>query len=96
MCKLNPRCFPANVEKEQCVRGIAYASNGYLMPCCWLDSKAYQTELEKFGLYDEELKVKNNENIESIVNSDQWKMFIKMLHENPELAPTKCKEKCGG
>jgi hypothetical protein len=96
MTKLSPRCFPANVEKEKRVRGIAYASNGFMLPCCWLDSKAYQKELEKFGLYDEELKVANNQNIESIINSKQWKDFIEMLRSNPELAPTKCKEKCGG
>jgi hypothetical protein len=76
------------------VMGIAYCSDGYLLPCCWLDTEWSKKTLVELGLYDNELKLENNNSVEDIVKSNQWKSFIRILQEEPELAPKKCHEKC--
>lgn len=89
---LKPRCMIA--ENSESVMGIAYTSDGFLLPCCWLDGHGSKEKLTNLGLYNEELKLKNNDSVESIITSNQWKNFIKILIETPEIAPEKCHEKC--
>lgn len=91
--KLVPQCL-YNGENLN-VRGIAYCSNGFLLPCCWLDSPFNKGDLVKLGFYDEELKLSNNEKVEDIVNSKQWKNFIEIIANDHERAPFKCKKQCG-
>jgi len=93
MCKLKPRCFVENKEHYGWLQGIAYTSDGYLLPCCWLDSIGYKQDLERLNLLDESLKLENNE-VEDIINSEQWKEFFRVLVEDPDNAPCKCKLKC--
>lgn len=92
MITLKPRCIYNDQNKE--VMGIAYCSNGYLLPCCWLDGIQSEVQLTKLGLYDNELKLENNNSVDDIVHSTQWKKFIKILIEDPQNAPSKCHEKC--
>jgi hypothetical protein len=92
MPKLLPRCiYP---DKNGVIQGIAYNSSGYLLPCCWLDGKSSKDELQKLGIFDEELKLEKNQTEENIILSKQWKNFIKIIVENEELAPKKCFAKC--
>lgn len=91
--KIDPQCLYNGNDIK--IRGIAYCSNGYLLPCCWLDSPFFKKELSTLGLYDEELKLSNNETVDNIVNSKQWKTFIEIITNNYERAPFKCKRQCG-
>ena len=89
--KLKPRCFPGNKQRM----GIAYCSNGWLLPCCWLDNLRNQNELADIGLFDESLKLENNKDVASIVNSHQWRKFIENLELVSDKVPSRCWEKCG-
>lgn len=92
--EINPKCIILKEGAEE-LQGIAYTSNGYLLPCCWLDSKTYESELKAKGLLNEHLKLSNNNSVEDIISSEEWVKFIAELHSNPNNALTKCKEKCG-
>lgn len=94
MCKLKPRCFVENKDHYGWLQGIAYTSEGYVLPCCWVDSIGRIDDLKKHNLLDKELKLINNSSVNDIVTSTQWQDFYKMLKENPEEAPIKCKQKC--
>jgi hypothetical protein len=95
--KLYPRChgeldgvpIPKNVR----VQGIAYTAKGYLLPCCWCDTLSDE-EFSKIGMFDESLKLENNENVQDIIISRQWVQFHKTLLFNPENAPTVCRKIC--
>ena len=94
MKKLNPLCVDSNDKTD--VRGIAYCSNGWLLPCCWLDSPAYKEELSKHGLYNESLKLENNNSVYDIVNSDEWVKFIDLVSNGDyDSTPEKCRRQCG-
>ena len=73
-------------------------SDGYLIPCCWCDkifSKGIINNdplLE--ALFDEELKVENNESIEDILLSDQWIEFAQSIINGPHTASKRCKYYC--
>lgn len=92
MITLKPRCIYNDHGKE--AMGIAYCSNGYLLPCCWLDGIMSKDHLTNLGMYDEELKLENNKSVDDIVHSTQWKKFIKILIVDSQNAPSKCHEKC--
>lgn len=93
MTKINPRCVKA--RKNEKIKGIAYCSNGYILPCCWLDSLDNIQELTDLGLYDEELKVENNENIHTIITSEQWKKFLNIITTDNDQIPKRCIRYCG-
>lgn len=90
---LKPKCMPGSKIST----GIYYNSEGFLLPCCWLDmiNKTSVDELKALGMYDEELKLSNNNKVEDIINSDQWKNFRKILKHNPQCALQRCKDMCG-
>lgn len=87
--------MPNNKKENGYIRGIAYTSQGYMLPCCWLDNPSVRDELEKLGFYDETLKVENNETIDNIIYSDAWSNFIYIINHDPNKAPNKCKRMCG-
>jgi hypothetical protein len=98
-----PQCHPYSVvdgeiQKQRKTKRIAYTSTGYILPCCWCDvsgNKAEREDYVQFGLFDEDLKLKNNENIKNILLSKQWVNFHKTLLDSPEKAPIRCKRYCG-
>lgn len=92
MTILKPRCMIK--DNNQAVMGIAYCSNGYLLPCCWLDGSMSEQELIDLDMYNESLKLENNNSVEEIIRSSQWKNFIRILTEEPQSAPRKCHTKC--
>ena len=87
---LEPKC--KNEAKKP--QGLYYSSQGYILPCCWLDTTK-MTDVKNHGLLDENLKLSNNNKIEDILKSKQWTNFLDILKNKPECAPTKCKEMCG-
>jgi hypothetical protein len=92
--KLHPECLGKALNKKY-VRGIAYTSEGYLLPCCWLDIPRLKPELERFGLFNEKLRLENNNSVEDIIESDEWQSFMEVVLNDPENAVSQCKRKCG-
>ena len=100
--KLYPKCHPywivdgKRVENPD-VKTVAYTAQGYLLPCCWCDSITDNRKRHPMmeGLYDEQLKVENVDDIEQdILNSPEWYYFHNTLLQNPQNAPFICKHKC--
>ena len=83
--KWDPKCK----QGEQ----MYFSAQGYLLPCCLFERTSLFELHASHYLFDEELKLQNNENIEEIVLSDQWIKFNKSL-ESVETAPDRCKQFC--
>jgi hypothetical protein len=97
--KLYPRCHPYWIDGEtktklNTMQILTHTAEGHLLPCCMCDT-SNKTELSSFGMFDEELKIENVDNIKRILLSKQWINFHKMLLENPDSAPKICKKYCG-
>ena len=90
--KIEPKCL--NFEFGQ-NKGAAYTSDGYMLPCCWLDDPPVYNYIMLMGLKDEELAVSNVEKLEDIFLSDQWENFFQVLLHEPQNASYMCKKKCG-
>lgn len=90
--KIDPKClkFHENVNK-----GAAYTSDGFMLPCCWMDDPPVHRYIVEAGLKDEELAVANNNSLNEIFTSDQWENFFTTLLYTPENASYMCKKKCG-
>ena len=82
--KLVPKCLVPNPV-------YAYSATGYILPCCYADNH----NIEDFNsLMKDNLLIDNIENINDIINSNEWLNFFKLLKENPENAPRSCKYYC--
>lgn len=90
---LKPRCMPGTENPT----GLYYSSEGYILPCCYLDTISSETnkELKELGMFDTELLLSNNEKIEDILNSAQWLSFNNILKNKPACAPERCRKICG-
>tara|TARA_B100000287_G_scaffold315797_1_gene299345 strand:+ start:4970 stop:6028 length:1059 start_codon:yes stop_codon:yes gene_type:complete len=84
---IKPKCLPPG-KKE-----IAYTTTGHIVPCCWLDNPLGWEEPQIKRLYQDKLKVSNNKDIESIVDSKEWNDFFKELKTNPSET---CTRFCSG
>ena len=89
--KLKPKCL--DFGKDQ--KGAAYTSDGFMLPCCWLDDPPVYRYIKQCGLKDPELALANNENLEDIFGSEQWEKFFNTLLNDPENTSYMCKKKCG-
>lgn len=90
--KWNPMCL-----KSEDYEGFGTTATGYIIPCCYCDS--YGKDISSYdplcaALYDEELKLENNDSIEEILLSDQWRDFYAAISAGPEKAPEVCKRIC--
>ena len=90
--KINPKCLAFNTRDN---KGAAYTSDGYMLPCCWMDDPPVYRHVKACGLKDPELALENNNRLEDIFTSDQWENFFQTLLNNPEEASYMCKKKCG-
>lgn len=90
--KIIPKCLAFNTKNN---KGAAYTSDGFMLPCCWLDDPPVHRHIKMCGLRDEELLLSRNERLEDIFTSDQWENFFQTLLNNPENASYMCKKKCG-
>lgn len=90
--KIKPKCLNFLDSKN---KGAAYTSDGYMLPCCWMDDPPVHPYITRAGLKDPELAVANNKNLEDIFSSEQWEQFFTTLIHNPENASYMCKKKCG-
>lgn len=90
--KIEPKCLAFNSRDK---KGAAYTSDGFMLPCCWMDDPPVYRYVKACGLKDPELALVNNERLEDIFTSDQWENFFQTLLNNPEQASYMCKKKCG-
>jgi len=90
--KIDPKCLKFD-ERDN--KGAAYTSDGYMLPCCWLDDPPVLRYLKEYGLKDPELALENNDCLEDIFTSDQWESFFQTLVNDPENTSYMCKKKCG-
>lgn len=74
---------------------IAYTADGFLLPCCWCDNESMRADMEKLGLYNENLKLSNNTTVDNILFSAEWTNFTKVITQDFDRAPRCCREKCG-
>jgi hypothetical protein len=90
--KIEPKCLAFGARDN---KGAAYCSDGFMLPCCWLDDPPVYRYVKECGLKDEELLLSKNEKLEDIFGSDQWENFFRNLLSKPENASYMCKKKCG-
>jgi len=91
--KIKPRCL--TFEPKAYHKPAAYTSDGFMLPCCWLDDPKNDFGVEYFGLKDDHLRVKNVDSLEEIFKSDEWDHFFDTLLNNQGQAMKHCKYKCG-
>lgn len=90
--KIKPKCLQFHPSEN---KGAAYTSDGFMLPCCWLDDVLVYDYILKCGLKDPELALANNSSLIEIFTSRQWENFFTTLIHNPENASYMCKKKCG-
>jgi len=90
--KIDPKCLKFNSPKN---KGAAYTSDGFLLPCCWIDDPPVYRYLLEMGMKDPELALENNDCLEDIFTSDQWENFFQKLFNDPDRCSFMCKKKCG-
>jgi|TARA_B110000459_G_scaffold187864_1_gene220574 hypothetical protein len=90
---IKPRCL--TFEPKAYHKPAAYTSDGFMLPCCWLDDPKNDFGVEYFGLKDEHLRVNKAESIEAIFKSEEWDHFFHTLLHDQKHAMKHCKYKCG-
>ena len=90
--KIQPKCLAFNTRDN---KGAAYTSDGFMLPCCWMDDPPVYRYVKACGLKDDELLLSNNKSLDDIFTSDQWENFFQTLLHDPENASYMCKKKCG-
>lgn len=90
--KLKPKCLDFESGNN---KGAAYTSDGFMLPCCWMDDPPVHRYIIDAGLKDPKLAVENNERLEDIFTSDAWEKFFQTLLHDPLNSSYMCKKKCG-
>ena len=90
--KIEPKCLAFNSRDN---KGAAYTSDGFMLPCCWMDDPPVHRYVVESGLKDPEQALANNTRLEDIFGSDQWENFFQTLVNEPEKTSYMCKKKCG-
>lgn len=90
--ELKPLCIHKQGIHDQ---QVCLNSEGYFTPCCWFDSEDGRKADKRIdGFFDPSLNIKNNDNVEDIIEGEYWQNFFKSLTEDPDNAPKKCKRHC--
>tara|TARA_B110000908_G_C9945361_1_gene310102 strand:+ start:271 stop:564 length:294 start_codon:yes stop_codon:yes gene_type:complete len=90
--KIEPKCLSIHRTKQ-----LMFSSYGYFLPCCECDTTVGKDEFTDRGFFNEEFHISNlnnPEDIKEVLNSNDWQSFYKGLIDDPENAPTVCKEFC--
>jgi hypothetical protein len=90
---IKPRCLTFNPKSYH--KPAAYTSDGFMLPCCWLDDPKNDYGVEYFGLKDEHIRVNKFNELKDIFLSDEWDHFFDTLLNNQGQAMKHCKYKCG-
>lgn len=92
-----PYYFDENNKKVEkpVTQGIAYTTDGFILPCCWCDAPHTRKDFEDLGMYQGSKMLQNNSSVTSILQTDSWKEFISRILYEPGFAPKACKKHCG-
>lgn len=90
--QIDPKCLKFN---NRLSKGAAYTSDGFMLPCCWMDHPNAYDYIVDAGLKDQQLAVANVSSLEEIFTSDQWENFFTTLLYEPENACHMCFKMCG-
>jgi hypothetical protein len=85
-----PQCL---LKKNR--KALFFENKGFIVPCC--ETPFHQKEFEMLGLYDEEFHISNlkdEEDVRNVLKSEQWTDFFNILINEPENAPSICKQFC--
>lgn len=85
---LDPECLQENW------REFGHSSQGFLLPCCWLDKNESPSDDIQDSLFDQEISLTNVKSVKEILNSPQWQNFYKSL-QSYDTACARCQSKCG-
>ena len=80
---------------DEKIKGYSHNANGYLLPCCWCDSVAFRPDFAKYGFFDPELHIGENDIVEDIIASEPWGKWLHDVCHDPQNAPRVCIQKCG-
>jgi len=98
---IKPQCMPYFIDENNVkvgkavTQGVAYTSDGFILPCCWCDAPHTRSDFENLGMYQEKQMLKNNSSITDVIQTNPWKEFINRILYNPDCAPKACKKHCG-
>ena len=93
--KIKPQCLTRKKGREH-AKIFGHTARGWILPCCWCDVVKPDKDPEIKKLMSEKLLLKNNNKIEDIIDSEEWKRFYNTI-TTPSLykqAPEVCKRKC--
>lgn len=79
-----PKCIHTN-------RDLSFSNTGHILPCCWLNTQNKEIGVSK--LFDSKLHIDNN-TVEEILNSEDWKNFFNILKNDSSKVPFTCKRFC--
>ncbi len=96
---IKAKCHPfwkdknGNIEYNKSLVSPAVTANGYLYPCCWLDTgkPVIDKKLHEIGMCDKNI---NDNTIKEIFESKAWIKFHKELFEGRSIIE-QCYKKCG-
>jgi len=83
--KLTPKCFNGKL-------GAAVTNKGYLIPCCYCDTRSNLSSPEMKKL-EKVSKIDNVNSIEEILLTNEWQEFASNLENN--IGPPACWHVCG-
>ncbi len=94
--KLRPKCIPSEEHKIGETQGLGHSAQGYILPCCWMDTPPLQRSKGQEVFYQEKFKISNVDDIKKdILESKEWVEFYLMLQQAPNRAPEVCYKNCG-
>lgn len=79
-----------NMQKHlhaKCLNGTrtrALTADGFIVPCCWVDSYKCRNHSVYKHFFDEKLHIDNYENVEEIEDSQIWNVVEDMINEAHE------------
>lgn len=86
LSKIYPKC--TNNRRTR-----AFSADGFVLPCCWLDTW-YNRDHKIYGkLFDDSLHIDCNNSIDNIEYSDIWLEFLYLIDTNSDKLDT-CKMMC--
>ena len=94
--KLNPKCIPTKEQKFGEIQTLGHSAQGFILPCCWMDTPPLQRSKGQEVFYQEKFKISNVDDIKKdILESKEWVQFYMMLQQAPNRAPEVCYINCG-
>ena len=71
-----------NMIEPKCLNNgyLGYSNEGFILPCCWADYAKYELIPE---LLQDKFNLSNVNSIDEILNSEEWKNFLKNIKNNP-------------